>query len=94
MFTEARFYVSALRRHLNLWKQKESLPDCTASLTFPSHLLSSYARMYTEPKDLQSRKTSGVIGVVQTGSHPCFDKVQFNLRLNSTFRDSYVTMSS
>lgn len=88
MFTEEHFYVSALRRHINLLEVKgkpdrlHSIPDLS------SHLLSSsYACMYTESKDLQSRKTNGVIQVVLTGSHPCFGKVQFNLRLNLIFID-------
>lgn len=94
MFTEECFYVSALRRHLNLMEVKgkphtlHSIPDLS------SHLLSSsYACIYTESKDLQSRKTNGVIWVVHTGSHPCFDKVQFNLRLNLIFIGHWGTVT-
>lgn len=75
---------------------KESLTDFTASLTFPSHLLSSsYASVYTEAEDLQGRKTNGVIQVLHPGSHPCFNKIPFNLRLNLISMghgNSYITV--
>lgn len=80
-------YICIKEASKSHWSKKKALQTSQHPWPFPHFCSLLPMQTYTEPKDLQSRKTNGVPQGIRTGSHLYSDKALFNIRVNPIFTD-------